>query len=443
MAAVLLAGLAMVSPAGGAAADEGVENDRRQMRRTPVVEVFETWHDSVVFVTGPIAAAGPAPLDEFFDLPKKKHQTSVGGGFVVHSSGYILTNAHGVVKILDHKVSLSNSKLYPAELVAMASEVDLALLKIDPEKPLHAVQLAPAGDLMIGETVIAIGHPHGLRLTCTSGVLSATGRSTNLVDMKGRKLKDLLQCDAGINPGSSGGPWLNILGEVIGITVSMKKNAENIGFALPAATIRQRLPQMLDVERRYGFATGLTLAAGVPARVATVEADSPAAKAGIEVGDVLTKLGDKPVPSVMEYHLALVGRTPGEDLSIGLTRQDKQIEASIELGERPAPDTAGLLLEKLGLTAGPLSEETAKEMLLKSARGVLISDVDTERYESLEHQPAVGDVLAQIDKIRPRDSRHLGMLLESLRAGQKVSIVLLRRKGDDATRIDISVTLPP
>ena len=443
MAVVLLAGLAMISPAARARADEGADDDRRSMRRTPVVEVFETWQDSVVFVTGPVNNSGPPPLDEFFDLPSKKRETSVGGGFVIHQSGYILTNAHATAKVLDHKVTLSNSKSYPAELVALASKHDLALLKIDAGRPLHAVRLAPADDLLIGETVVAIGHPHGLRFTCTAGVLSARGRSTNLLDMKGLTLQNLIQCDAGINPGSSGGPWLNILGEVIGITASMKRNAENIAFAVPAATIRRQLPPMLDVQRRYGFTTGLTLSAAGPARVTAVDADSPASKAGIQVGDVLTNLGDEPIPSVAEYHLALIGRAAGAVFPIELARGGERIETSLELGKRSPPDTAALLSQKLGLTAGPLNDEAAKQMLLKSARGVLITDIDTKRYESVEHQPAVGDVLAQIDRIRPRDSHQLGLLLEKLKPKQKVSIVLLRRRGDDATRIDISITLPP
>jgi len=442
MAVVLAAGLALISAAECAAA-EGAADDRQRMRRTPVVEVFETWADSVVFVTGPVISSGPLPLDEFFDLPGKERETSVGGGFVIHQSGYILTNAHATVKVLDHMVALPNSKSYAAELVALVPEDDLALLKIDAEGPLHAVRLAPADDLLIGETVIAIGHPHGLRFTCTAGVLSARGRSTNLLDAKGLKLQNLIQCDAGINPGSSGGPWLNILGEVIGITASMKQNAQNIAFAVPVSSIRRHLPQMLDVERRYGFTTGLTLSGVGPATVTAVDADSAAAKAGIQAGDVLTKLSNEPIPSVAEYHLALVGREAGAVLPIELAREGRKIETSLELGERPATDTAALLSQKLGLTAGPLSEETAKQMLLKSARGVLICDVDVGRYENVEHRPAVGDVLAQVDKIRPRDCRHLGHLLEKLEPEQKVSIVLLRRRGEDATRIDISVTLPP
>jgi serine protease Do len=442
LAVLLLAGFAACAIARSAA-DEGAPDDRRGIRRTPAVVVFETWRDSVVFVTGPLAASGPLPLDEFFELPTEKRETSVGGGFVIHPSGYVLTNAHATARVLDHGVVLSNSKSYPAELAALVPEEDLALLKIDAEGPLHAVRLAPADDLMIGETVVAIGHPHGLRFTCTTGVLSATGRSTNLLDMNGLRLENLIQCDAGINPGSSGGPWLNILGEVIGITASMKKNAENIAFAVPAATIRRELPQMLDVERRCGFRTGLAVSAGGPARVVTVDADSPAAKAGIQVGDVLTKLGNEPIPWGLEYHLALVGRAPNEILPLELTRQGELIEASLELGKRPAPDTAGLLLQKLGLTAGPLSEEKAREMLLKSARGVLITEVDAQRYENVEHKPAAGDVLAMIDKIRPRNLDQLGLLLEKLEPGRKVSVVLLRRRGEDATRIDISVTLPP
>jgi serine protease Do len=147
--------------------------DRRALRRTAVVEVFEKCRDSVVFVTGPRVPAGDkAKLGEFFNVPIEKPEQSVGSGFVVHASGYVLTNAHGVDRVIAHEVVLADGKKYPAELIASLRNEDLALLKLHVGRPLSAVRLAPSGDLLIGETLIVIGNPHGLMSTCTTGTLT-------------------------------------------------------------------------------------------------------------------------------------------------------------------------------------------------------------------------------------------------------------------------------
>ena len=139
------------------------------------------------------------------------------------------------------------------------------------------------------------------------------GRTTNVTDAQ-LLLKDLIQTDASINPGSSGGPWFNIAGEVMGMTTTKKRDADNIGFAIPAATLRKLLPGMLDVENRYALATGLVVEPEGVCRVKSVEASSAAAQGGIRPGDVIDSLGDRPIPSAAEFHLALVGRKPEEPL---------------------------------------------------------------------------------------------------------------------------------
>ncbi len=439
LAALLLTATALPTAATRA---EPRSPDPRALRRTPVVQVFEEGKDSVVYVTGPILSDGQSSLQEFFRLPGKPlEHISIGGGFVIHSAGYVLTNAHATEKVIAHNVSLSDGKTYPADLIATLHDQDVALLKIDAGRPLKAVRLAQAGDLMVGETVVVIANPEGLLHTCTTGVVSAVGRTTNVTDAK-LLLKDLIQTDASINPGSSGGPWFNLAGEVMGMTATKKRDAENIGFAIPVATLRKLLPGMLDVENRYGLATGLVVEPEGVCRVKSVEPGSAAAKTGIRPGDVIDRLGDCPVPSTAEFHLALVGRKPDEPLPIEVLRDGKPLALKLTPRRRPKPDAAALLRKKLGLGAAPLDHKTAQTMILQVERGVIVTAVDSWFYASLQHKPAPGNVLARIADIRPRDLDQLALILEKMRPGQSVPLVLLRYHDGVASRIDINLTLP-
>jgi serine protease Do len=438
LAALILA--AALFPA--VAAEPPKTPDPRAVRRTPVVQVFEDGKDAVVYVTGPILSEGQSSLQEFFRLPGKPlEHLSIGSGFVIHPAGYVLTNAHATEKVIAHNVSLSDGKTYPADLIATVHDQDVALLKIDAGRPLKALRLAQAGDLMVGETVVVIANPHGLLHTCTAGVVSAVGRTTNVTDAQ-LLLKDLIQTDASINPGSSGGPWFNLAGEVMGMTTTKKRDADNIGFAIPASTLRKLLPGMLDVEDRYGLTTGLLVEPEGACRVKSVEANSAAAQAGIRPGDVIESLADQPIPSAAEFHLALVGRKPEEPLAVGLLRDGKPLALRLTPGRRPKPDTAALLRSKLGLTAAPLDRKTAQAMILQVERGVIVTAVDSWFYANLQHKPAPGDVLARVANIRPRDLDQLALILEKMHSGQSVPLVLLRYRDSVASRIDINLTLP-
>jgi serine protease Do len=440
LAALLLTATTLLMTVARAEPPKGP--DSRALRRTPVVQVFEDSKDSVVYVTGPILSDGQSPLQEFFRLPGKPlEHISIGSGFVIHPAGYVLTNAHATEKVIAHLVSLSDGKTYPADLVATIHDQDVALLKIDAGRPLKAVRLAQAGDVMVGETVVVIANPHGLLHTCTAGVVSAVGRTTNVTDVQ-LLLKDLIQTDAGVNPGSSGGPWFNIAGEVMGMTTTKKRDADNIGFAIPAATLRKLLPGMLDVEDRYDLTTGLIVEPEGPCRVKSVEANSAAARCGIRPGDVIGKLGDWPVLSAAEFHLALVGRKPDEPLPIELLRDGKPLALKCTPGRRPKPDVADLLRKKLGLTAAPLDRKTAQSMILQVERGVIVTAVEPWFYAKVQHKPAPGDVLARIAAIRPRNLEQLALILEKMRPGQSVPLVLLRYHDSVASRIDINLTLP-
>ena len=157
---------------------------------------------------------------------------------------------------------------------------------------------------------------------------------------------------------------------------------------------------------------------------------------------MIDRLGDWPVPSTAEFHLALVGRKPDEPLPIEVLRDGKPLALKLTPGRRPKPDAAALLRKKLGLDAAPLDRKTAQTMILQVERGVIVTAVDSWFYASLQHKPAPGDVLARIADIRPRDLDQLALILEKMRPGQSVPLVLLRYHDGVASRIDINLTLP-
>jgi len=438
---LLPAAMLLVAAGGIAPAQTDDENARRrEMRRTPIVDVFSKWKNSVVYLTGPMINSTVPSTAEFFALPQRENVINLGSGFVVHPSGYIVTNAHATEKVISLEVSLSDDRKLPAELITIVRNQDLALAKVDSPEPLQAVHLAQSGDLMIGEPVIVIGNPHGLLHTCTAGILSAADRATNPSGLPGVTLRGLIQTDAGINAGSSGGPWFNILGEVIGMTVSRKTDSESISFGVPVATIRNMLPEMLDIERRQGIATGMNVSTAEPCTVLTVVDGSPAFKAGLRVDDLLLAIGADPIRSGSDFHFGLIGRKPGDTLPIKFRRGGQAYLASLVLAERPKPDGAAILKQRYGLTAVPLDKDKARATALRVERGVVITAVAKGLYDHLENPPMPGDVLARINYIRPRDIDHVGVLLDRIQPGQPAEMVLLRLKDNVATRVDLTVT---
>ena len=415
-------------------------------RRTPAVEVFQRNKDAVVFVTGPKLGEKAEETAEFFVLSKTQLLFNQSSGFVIHESGYILSNAHVVQKMIQYEIVLSDGKKYPAELLAVVRQYDVALLKIEAGRPLTSVCFARGGDLMIGEPLIVIANPRGLMRTCTTGVVSAVGRHAISSSLKGVVLHELIQTDASINPGSSGGPWFNALGNVIGMTASMKADSENIGFGIPTATMRQVLPEMIDAERRQGIATGLELREQETCQAASVAAASPAASAGVRPGDVLAKLDGKPISSRLDFCFFLLSRKPKDTLKLELIRGDKPVEVSLVLDPRPKPNGGAILKAKYGLTAVPLEDAKAKETFLRVRRGVVISEVAKGKpwdYDALKNPPLPGDVLARVEGVRPRDLDHVGQILDRVKLGQKVNMVFLRRNGEVVTRVDMDVKTPP
>jgi membrane-associated protease RseP (regulator of RpoE activity) len=186
---------------------------------------------------------------------------------------------------------------------------------------------------------------------------------------------------------------------------------------------------MLDVQRRHRIASGLEVSPDESCEVKSVVPNSPAAKAGLRPGDVITQFADRPTPTSLDYHLALVNRKAGEPLPVKFTREGKPQTVSLALAARPKPDAA----------AEPAK---AKTMGLRSASALLVTSVDASVYGKVQHQPQPGDVLARIGLIRPRNPEHAAELVEDLQPGQAIDLVYLRRRENTATRIDVHLVLP-
>jgi serine protease Do len=338
------------------------------LRRTQVVEAVERASPGVVNIsTSQVVERTPFPhpsdpsFDEFFrdffdGRPRRSEQTSLGSGAIVDAKGTILTNSHVIQRGSRIRVTLVDGREFDATLVGADADSDLAVLHIDAEG-LPAVTLGTASDLMIGETVIAIGNPFGLSHTVTTGVVSAVGRSLRSED---RTFSDFIQTDAAINPGNSGGPLLNIRGELIGINTAIYGKAEGIGFAIPVDRARRIMRDLVSFGAvREGWlgiavqdltpqlARHFEVRAGVV--VTGVEDGSPAERAGLVRGMVITGAGDQPVRSLADWDRLVSGRGPGDTVGLTVNEEGKERRLQLTVGTYPERALDALVSSGLGI----------------------------------------------------------------------------------------------
>jgi serine protease Do len=425
-----------------AAGQEPPNREGREIRKSPVVKVVERCRGAVVDFVSQHSQGERWQLHEFFTLEpneaERAPQLSQGAGFIVHPSGYILTNAHVVDRTIIHQVVLADGRTLPADVVAVDAGHDLALVKVESPTVLEAATLALPDDVMVGETAIAIGNPHGLSHTCSVGIISAVGRE---ISTERGPLGKVLQLDVPINPGNSGGPIFNILGEVLGVSVSKRSDSDNIAFAIPIARARTVLANMLESERRFGLETGLRFTDDLlSTKIASVAEDSPAAAARLKADDIVTRGRNRVLDTRSDRELALIDATPGDPIDLEVRRGEETLKMQLTPAARPLPDGGKLLFDLLGFKALPLSRERAKEMLLRSERALIVTEVTPGKYTD-NPSPEPGDVIARIGLMRPTQLKDAAFTLSPLKKGDKLSVVLLRKRGDQVTRIDVNVQL--
>jgi len=271
-----------------------------------------------------------------------------GSGFVITPDGFILTNSHVVHGASHIVVNLSGGRDYPAQLIGDDPETDLAVVRIDAPQLVH-VRLADSEILRVGQLAVAIGNPFGFQASVTAGVISALGRS--MYSQSGRLIDNIIQTDAALNPGNSGGPLVNSAGEVIGVNTAMIRPAQGICFAIASNTakfvagwlikegkIRRSYigvaGQNVPIHRRIVRFYGLPLGTGV--LVISVEKNSPAERAGLRENDLIVAFNGQPVGSVHHLHKVLVGEQIGVSASLTMIRHTEKLELPILPTESPS-----------------------------------------------------------------------------------------------------------
>ncbi len=396
------------------------------------------------------------PFKDFFErffgdqLPKQFRQQSLGTGFIIDKEGYILTNNHVVDQTDEIKVKLADEKEYTAKMVGRDSKTDLALIKIDSDKPLHALPLGDSDKLEVGDWVVAIGNPFGLGNTVTAGIVSAKYRKIGA-----SSYDNFIQTDASINPGNSGGPLLNMAGEVIGINTaifSQSGGSIGIGFAIPVNMAKDLIPQLKEGKVVRGW-LGVMIQKITPelkeklklqtekgALVADVTSGGPAEKAGIKRGDVIVAFDGKEIQEMNELPFVVASTGVGKTVEVKAVRKGETKAFKVKVGELKDEAGEGESAEAepaLGMTVEDLSAEMASDLGISDKQGVVITTVERGSVAA-DAGIRAGDLVLEVDQAKIEDKAQFMKKIRSYKPGDTVLFLLKRQNGT----IFLTVTLP-
>jgi serine protease Do len=407
-----------------------------------------------------------------FDMPKRGPEIGAGSGVVITADGYILTNNHVVASAKKNgiKVQLSDTREYKAKLIGTDKYTDLAVIKIDAEN-LPVATLGNSDDVEVGHIVFAIGAPLGLKSTMTQGIVSALGRNIGIIgDEYG--IENFIQTDAAVNPGNSGGPLVNINGEVVGINSAIATtNARYQGysFAIPLNLAKQVATDIIKYGKfRRGFlgigirpvdavtakAAGLDKAKGV--WVETVTKDAAGEKAGVEYGDIILTVEGKEVNSPQELQTTVASKHPGSVVLLKIWRDKKIIEKKAELGSRDeeseivaekvkndkegsaeeAEEEKAVTVKELGVTVKSIDSKTKKRYEVE--KGVLVSNIE-DLSPAQDRGLKKGDVVTEVGDQKVSTPDQFESSIKKLKAGDAV---MLRVKGEDKKMRFVPIEIP-
>ncbi len=354
--------------------------------------------------------------------PQRRSSSSLGSGFVIDAAGIVVTNNHVIADASEITVIFNDGQRLKAEVVGRDSKVDIAVLRVKPEKPLKAVKFGDSNAVRVGDWVMAVGNPFGLGGTVTVGILSARNRNIN-----SGPYDDYLQTDASINKGNSGGPLFNTNGEVVGVNtaiLSPSGGSVGIGFASPSSIVRPVVDQLLQFgETRRGWlgvriqsvddqiAESLGLGKARGALVAGIDDKGPAKPAGIKAGDVIVRFDGQDVKASSDLPRIVAAAPVGKEVDVSVMRGGKEQNLKVTLGrledgerqaslnEKAEPAPARPAVQKaLGMEFSSLSDAARKQFSLKdSVKGVVVSKVD-ESSPAGEKRVQAGDVIVEINQ---------------------------------------------
>jgi serine protease Do len=465
IAAATILGLAVAAPSHAASAPDSFA-DLAEKVSPAVVNVSSTHVTAEQGVPLPFNFPPGSPFEEFFkqfqgpqgQIPQRERKvTSLGSGFIIDASGYIVTNNHVIDDAKDIEVTLTDGSEYPAKLIGTDPRTDLALLKVESEEALPYVSFGDSDKVRIGDWVMAVGNPFGLGGSVTAGIVSARGR-----DIHEGPYDDFLQIDAAINQGNSGGPTFATDGTVIGINTAIfspSGGSVGIGFAIPsnlAKPIIAELKEQGRVDRGWlgvsiqeltpDLTQGMGLNSDEGALIAAVQDGSPAEKAGLRPGDVVVGFGEHDITSPRDLSRVVAEAASGATVPVRIWRDGSQRTIDVRIAEmqdeeiasvdRGTPDSdhgqAPAAVQQLGAVLAPVTEETRQQYgLADGAQGALIADLEQDSVLA-EQGVRPGDVIERVNNRKVADPSDVANALREAHADNRtVVVMLIDREGTD------------
>ena len=369
----------------------------------------------------------------FFGMPgQSEPQIAAGSGVIVDAkNGYVLTNAHVVKDAREVLITLKDNRRLPAKLVGADPGTDIAVVRVEP-RSLVDVRFGDSDALQVGDFVIAIGNPFGIGQTAPSGIVSALGRS----GLSKEGYEHFIQTDASINPGNSGGALINLKGELVGINTAIigpSGGNVGIGFAVPvviAYAVMDQLIRFGEVKRgRLGISMTDVVGGGDGATIADVQADSPASKAGLRKGDVVTGFNGRPVRGPAELRARLGVVPVGDTVELQVQRGGEKRTLKAQIGPIESGGSGGESVQEL---AGAVLQEVSRSGLPGRNRAVLVTAVKPES-PAFRHGLRAGDLIVGVNARRVTSVKEL---TAALRTRGNVQLNVLR--GDNVFSIPVS-----
>lgn len=409
-------------------------------RRDAVVEAIQKAMPSVVNIRTETVVERHDPyerlLREFwgplFGRSGPEKSVSLGSGVIIDEDGWVLTNFHVTWHATSIFVKLSDGREFEAEPIVGTSYTDIALLRIKTKKPekFTAIKLAADDDLLLGETVLALGNPFGLGASVTRGILSSKSRRPPR-ENEPLEVEDWLQTDAAINPGNSGGPLINLRGDLIGVNVAVYQEGQGIGFAIPVKRVSSALGEIYSPEYQPNNGDPMWFGARVrpgalPLIVAAVQPESPAARAGLRVGDQIVQVDGRVPRSFIDFGGELIRRATNNPpvCSLIIQRGGERQTVNVRMVPEKTFFNLEMVRKKIGATVQTLTAELADRFGLSSTKGLLVSDVDKGSPADKAGLQR-GMIFASVDGQNMRSFVDLAKVLYGKKPGDKVALEVI------------------
>jgi S1-C subfamily serine protease len=381
-----------------------------------------------------IATEAPVEYHDFYDAllhqfyGQSPRATSLGSGVIVDEDGYVLTNFHVVRRATRIQVKLWDGREYDADPVVQVPTSDVALIKlrIQPGERFKAIKLAADDDLLLGETVLALGNPYGLGGSVTKGILSSKNRRPSSGN-EPLNVEDWLQTDATINPGNSGGPLVNLRAELIGLNVAVYRGEQGMGmgFSIPVKQISAALSRYITPETTDSLWFGALVGLGPgPLTVREVQPGSPAALGGLAPGDKILQVNATPVTNLIAFNQLLTDVSNREPRLL-VQRVSERRTMTVRL-----VGFEDLIRQKLGLTLLEPTPQTEGRLGLRTGQGLYVEDVEKDS-PAARAEFKRGYFISEVDGAKVTEVRQIGEIVSQKKAGQKVrvGVIVPRRIG--------------